>query len=145
MYELILAIVGGFLGGGIGLRVLDRVLSNKDKKQSNDSDLEKQYIAATSELRRELFNEIDKLKKEVDTWRERYGTLYIESQDLKDVNRNLRRDYEELKMAHGALLKNYGELKLVHDEILTKYEFMKKEMARFENRVLAEIGAEPNL
>lgn len=140
------------IAGGIIVKVFDYVTS-KNGKSMDDS----------SAIRSEQWQQITKLQDrvaqhdlDIEKWRSRYGNLYNEAQDQKDVYRSLKRDYEELKEMHNELKDMHEQLKLTHEkrerdyeELRTQHEQLLKtcddlrlEVNRFEKQVKKDIKEE---
>ena len=154
LVQVILTILGALLTGGIGVKFLERFYANTDMRKKQEIGLESLYLEESSRLKHELFKKVDKLEAQIEIWRDRYGSLYNESQDQKDTYRSLKRDYEELKEMHQELKNmhqeltnlhekrehDYTELHIQHEGILKTCEDLRQEVKRFEKQVNKEVS-----
>lgn len=152
--EVPVSAIVAVVSGGVGVKLLERLFSMADSKKKQSIDLESQYLDENSKLRQELFKKVDKLEVQLDSWRDRYGILYNESQDQKDAYRDLKRDYEDLKGMHQELKemhqesielhekreKDYTELHSQHEIILRTCDDLRQELKRFEKQVNKDVS-----
>lgn len=77
--ESIIAAVGGLLGGAAGSRIFSYLLKSKEQTLSNEETLRKELQEQIDSLR----TEIQELRSEVGHWRDKYFEIYEEHVKLK--------------------------------------------------------------
>ena len=92
-----IALIGTLLGGGIGIKFLDNILSRGQRKIDAATAMREELRKEGESLKREaaeLREEIRKIEKELDSWKEKY---YILLQELLELRSKVEDDKNEDK------------------------------------------------
>ena len=115
----VIAIVGA-LGGGFGIRLLDKLLSSGDKRLDDQAALRKELREEAAQLRKELRETREAYDKELRDAKD------LHSKEIKEAraeNTALQNRYNDLNGKHLTLSSNYEDLQ-------RKYDTLAEEVAR---------------